>query len=263
MLHFCCGVPFVALDFTLKYTTYITMKLRNTYYGMSAVALLLLGACGKGGSNVRDIFGLDRSSPDEFSVVSRPPLTVPKEFYLTPPGVEVEKPESARADVQAKKLLEAEMTLPEVPVFESSVRGVDASEVLGVSGSSALSLSIPEPVDITKEMAAPVASISSDDVASSAEEALLGRVGANQADPEIRSKLKQEAWETQKAAEKESVWDALRGETVTSEEPVVDAQEEAERIVSNKEEGKAINEGDVKLDDPAEQTPLQRIMSWF
>lgn len=240
-----------------------SMKHRITYSSISAILLLSLSGCGKGGSNVRDVLGLDRSSPDEFAVVSRPPLTVPKEFYLLPPGAESEKPEAARADVQAQKLLEAEITLPEIPPLDESLSSVDASEILGTSGANDLSLSIPEPMVTTQEADVPVASVSSDDLPTTAEEQLLNRTGANTADPDIRSKLKQEAWENKESAKKESVWDALRGESSVAEEAVVDAPQEAERIVSNKEEGKAAHEGDVKLDDPADDTPLQRIMKWF
>jgi len=226
--------------------------------------LLSLSACGKGGSNVRDVMGLERSSPDEFAVVSRPPLTVPKEFYLMPPGAGGEKPEEARADFQAKKLLEAESTttLPAIPSLDETVSNIDASDVLGDSGAGSLSLSIPEPV-VTDEIDVPVASISTNELPSSAEERLLGRVGADAADPEIRSKLKQEAWEAKQAVEEETVWDALRGEKIDTTEAVVDAPEEAERIVTNKEEGKAINDGEVELDDPSKKTTLQRIMNWF
>ena len=39
------------------------------------------------GAEVRGNLGLDRRSPDAFNVVARPPLTVPKEFLLTPPDV--------------------------------------------------------------------------------------------------------------------------------------------------------------------------------
>ncbi len=239
------------------------MKHRITYSSISAVLLLALSGCGKGGSNVRDVLGLDRTSPDEFAVVSRPPLTVPKEFYLLPPGAGAETPDAARADMQAKKVLEAEITLPEVPSPDETLRAVDASEVLGTSGANDLRLSIPEPIITTQETDVPVASVSTNDLPSTAEEQLLSRTGANDADPDIRSKLKQEAWETKQSAESESVWDALKGENTVMDEAVVDAPQEAERLVSNKEEGKAANEGDVKLDDPADDTPLQRMMKWF
>ena len=53
---------------------------------LCVTALVVLAGCT--GSNVRNTLGLNRRSPDAFSVVSRPPLTVPKEFYLVAPGSE-------------------------------------------------------------------------------------------------------------------------------------------------------------------------------
>jgi len=49
-------------------------------------AMIMLAGCT--GSDVRNTLGLGRRSPDAFSVVSRPPLTVPKEFLLVQPGSE-------------------------------------------------------------------------------------------------------------------------------------------------------------------------------
>ncbi len=50
---------------------------------LSMMAIGVLTACTSG--EVRDNLGLHRSKPDEFKVVSRPPLSVPPEFSLTPP----------------------------------------------------------------------------------------------------------------------------------------------------------------------------------
>lgn len=44
---------------------------------------LALSACE--GGEVRETLGITRDAPDEFVVVSRPPLSVPPEFDLTPP----------------------------------------------------------------------------------------------------------------------------------------------------------------------------------
>ncbi len=45
---------------------------------------LLLAACS--GGEVRRSIGLDQEAPDEFMVLSRPPLSVPPDFNLRPPG---------------------------------------------------------------------------------------------------------------------------------------------------------------------------------
>lgn len=46
-----------------------------------AVAVTLSGC----GNQVRETLGLNRQAPDEFQVVSRPPLTLPPEYRLRPP----------------------------------------------------------------------------------------------------------------------------------------------------------------------------------
>lgn len=47
------------------------------------VALSILTSCSTG---VKDSMGLSRGSPDEFSVVSNPPLTIPPDFSLRAPS---------------------------------------------------------------------------------------------------------------------------------------------------------------------------------
>jgi len=56
------------------------MKRMRSYLALG-LAALSLAACG----DVRDDLGLGRSSPDEFAVVDRAPLSVPPEFTLRPP----------------------------------------------------------------------------------------------------------------------------------------------------------------------------------
>jgi len=51
-----------------------------------SASALLLSACASG--SVKQTLGLDSRAPDEFRVVSRPPLSVPPQFDLRPPGVE-------------------------------------------------------------------------------------------------------------------------------------------------------------------------------
>jgi hypothetical protein len=50
---------------------------------VSTAAILSLSACG---GNVEDSLGLSKKAPDEYSVVSHPPLEVPPEFGLRPPS---------------------------------------------------------------------------------------------------------------------------------------------------------------------------------
>ena len=60
------------------------MKKSSLCYMTAALALLT--ACGE--TTVKETLGLDRRAPDEFRVVSRPPLSMPPQFDLRPPSVE-------------------------------------------------------------------------------------------------------------------------------------------------------------------------------
>lgn len=50
------------------------------------LAALCVSACG--GTTVKETLGIDKRAPDEFRVVSRPPLSVPPQFDLRPPGAD-------------------------------------------------------------------------------------------------------------------------------------------------------------------------------
>jgi hypothetical protein len=67
------------------------------------LACMLLSACS--GGTVKQTLGLDRSAPDEFRVVSRPPLSVPPEFNLRPPSATDSGPASPPASLQAQSLV--------------------------------------------------------------------------------------------------------------------------------------------------------------
>ena len=52
-------------------------------YAFAILACLVLAACG---SDVSETFGYGKSAPDEFTVISRPPLILPPDYNLRPPG---------------------------------------------------------------------------------------------------------------------------------------------------------------------------------
>lgn len=77
-------------------------SMKNIQKVLLMLAPLLLAACG--GGSIQDTLGLNREAPDEFTVVSRPPLTVPPEFNLRPPGPG-EAPLGVPATTQARELI--------------------------------------------------------------------------------------------------------------------------------------------------------------
>ena len=64
-------------------------------------SLLLLGC-----SDLRRVVGLDRVAPDEFSVESRAPLTIPPEFELRPPQPGAPRPQEGTAADKARKVID-------------------------------------------------------------------------------------------------------------------------------------------------------------
>ncbi len=178
--------------------------------------------------DVKDTLGLSRTAPDEFRVVSRPPLSVPKEFYLTPPVAGGERGFGQSTETQAKQLVLGEKN----GVMELSLERREAS---------------------LAETAAPV--VSSAPATSTGESQFLQRAGAEKADPQIREKIYQER--AAYGEEEPGLIDRLRGEG--SGDPVVNAQEEAQRIITNKEEGKPVNAGDVPVIDPKQKSTIERI----
>lgn len=53
---------------------------------LPVVALLAGSVLLAGCTDMRRALGIERSTPDEFAVTARPPLTVPPDFSLRPPG---------------------------------------------------------------------------------------------------------------------------------------------------------------------------------
>jgi len=72
--------------------------------GLAAIALTLaLSACSRG--ETQRMFGLERTSPDEFQVVRQTPLSVPPDFRLRPPQPGAERPAERTVQAQARDAL--------------------------------------------------------------------------------------------------------------------------------------------------------------
>ena len=66
-----------------------------------AVALLLPGC-----SDFKRTIGIDKTSPDEFAVESRAPLTIPPDFDLRPPQPGASRPQEKSSGQQARQVIE-------------------------------------------------------------------------------------------------------------------------------------------------------------
>lgn len=79
------------------------MMTRKTISACAMLSLLALSACGNGDANVKEELGLKVAPPDEFSVVTRAPLSVPPDYTLRPPRPGAERPMEISVREQAKK----------------------------------------------------------------------------------------------------------------------------------------------------------------
>lgn len=66
-----------------------------------AAAVAALAGC----DSAKEVFGLNKSSPDEFAVVTRAPLVIPPEFGLRPPEPGAARPQDAPAAQAARNIL--------------------------------------------------------------------------------------------------------------------------------------------------------------
>jgi hypothetical protein len=179
---------------------------------VSALSLLLTGCAA---NTVKEAFGIDNRAPDEFRVVSRPPLSVPPQFELRPPsadGAPTDTPAYAKA--------------------QSLVTG----DPNGVTADTAVKPVAIKSLDKTAK--------GSDKSTTAAESNFLSKAGAAQADPEVKQKLTEEkiAQQIKKEEDGESMWNRITFQS-GSKEPVVKADEEAARIKKAAQEGKPVTEG--------------------
>jgi hypothetical protein len=187
---------------------------------------LLLAACADG--SVRDTLGLNRDAPDEFTVVSRPPLSVPPEFTLRPPqpGAPALGPS---ADEKARGVLlgQPAATLPDVN-------------------------RLTEPT-----VATAVTPVIETDAPTAGDMALLKHAGADSAMDDIREKLAVDAQTPADTSHAKTLYDKLTG--ASKDEPVVDAPKEAERLRTDKDEGKPATAGDVPVEETKPKSVLDSI----
>ena len=89
---------------------------------------LALSACNTKGESVQEMMGMDRSGPDAFNVVSRPPLSMPPEFELRPPApVGTPGPGEPRMDNIARGLITGEEPEASTAVISVGSTGLEST----------------------------------------------------------------------------------------------------------------------------------------
>jgi hypothetical protein len=195
--------------------------MKKWLYSLGIMATL--SACGEG--SVKENLGLVRQPPDEFKVVSRAPLTVPKEFFLYPPEEASSRASYMASDNIAKEALLGGMNESQAGYLEHYQEDYQTTAVPDTA----------------------VESVGTSTLASPAEEGLLQKMQARQADPNIRTLLSEEI--NAEAQKDEELLSKIK-QPIKSQEPIVDAEAERERLKKNKEKGKAVNEGNVPTVTP-------------
>lgn len=113
---------------------------------MALAALLLAGCADK----VKKTLGMERTAPDEFSVVERAPLTLPPDFNLMPPQDGADIPVSG--DAVAKELvLGSESNAPKA----AAPAGMSAAENLLLQKAGTVDPTIRQKLYVEKDAAQP------------------------------------------------------------------------------------------------------------
>lgn len=186
---------------------------------------LALPAC----SSVRRTFGIDRSVPDEFAVVSRAPLAMPPDFALHPPRPGAPRPQEGTSSQRA-----------EAVVFGSNTqRGSATAGQGGVAGQGGRT--------------APV---------TAGEGALLTRAGADRAQPDIRQVVERETANLE-LADRSFVDRLMFWQTQPPPGTVVDPRAESARLANNAALGRPLNEGDVPVIERRRRAPLEGMFDWL
>ncbi len=177
------------------------------------LAVGVLAGCG----DARKALGFDKSTPDEFKIVSRAPLSLPPEYALRPP-----QPGAVRPQEQA---------IPQ--------RALAA--VTGGSGASG-----GRPVSTS--------------AGSVGETALLARVGAERASPDIREIIERES-SVLSEADKTFLDSLMFWRKPEDRSPVVDPNREAQRLRENAALGRPVNEGDTPTIRRRKRAPLEGLFN--
>ncbi|WP_188263119.1 DUF3035 domain-containing protein [Azospirillum tabaci] len=185
---------------------------RGPLLGLALVALALTGC-----TDVRRSIGLDRTSPDEFTVVSRAPLTMPPSLARLPEP----RPGAARPQDATSAAVAA------ASVFGGSSRATATAAGGRTTGGTA------------------------------GESALIAQAGAKSGiEPGIRNKVDQETTQLV-VADKSWIDSLLFWQTQEQPYEVVDPKKENQRLREAQATGKALNDGTVPTIERKRRAPLE------
>jgi len=180
--------------------------MKRTAYIGTTLALLVMGLSGC--SDTRKALGIDKAPPDEFSVVSGAPLTMPPDFNLRPPRSPSDKPPSETAAQAGRQTV--------FRVSDAKTPAVVASTQVGTNGAAL----------------------------SPGEQALIAKAGAAGADPSIRQQVDKDTAQLNEDNSGGFVDSLLFWREPPPPGEAVDASREAQRLRENAALGKPASVGD-------------------
>ncbi len=211
---------------------------------LATCSLLTLTACS--GGTVKETLGIGQKAPDEFRVVSRPPLSVPPQFNLRPPSNNATSPTVIPADKQAKSIITGSQE-----TVNGDSRSVDTA-VIPVD-SAALPSATTEKNKKSQNIA--------NENKSASESQFLQNIGVDKADPKVRDDLTQQKLAEQETQEEDGWWSKV-SKTNSKKDTLVDAKKEAERIKANKAKNKPVTEGETPDVKDKDHGVLGNIFGW-
>lgn len=201
---------------------------------LASLCTLALSACSSG---VKETLGINKKAPDEFKVLSRPPLSMPPEFSLRPPADGSEGEDSASPREEAK----------------SAVFGTDKKAPASNASANKIVLSPGKAETAVKPVSSGTLG------GSNAEAVFLRNAGADTTDNGAREELSRE--EARKQWEEKSTLETLTT-LPEKKEPVVDAKAEADRLKQNQTEGKPVTEGETPESQPSDRGILGNVFGF-
>lgn len=207
-----------------------------------AIAALMTGVLGLSAcSDVRDVFGNRKDPPDEFQVVARAPLALPPNFDLRPPQPGADRPqEGSTTDMAARRILGrgAARTSQGATGQGSTGTAPGAASSGGFSGGFGFG-GFGAPLG-SAPAAAPTPSVG---VTTRGADELRGRLGVDEAQPDIRQVVNEEteefAYDTRYPIDRLLFWKPEPPKGI-----VVDPNQENRRLKQNSALGKPVTDGD-------------------
>jgi len=187
--------------------------MKSSYRLLPVILCAALAGCGSS-SDLRDKLGLVHQAPDEFRVLPRPPLSVPPEFNLRPPGQESEYASGQPAENRAHdEVLGNEAGIPPQPRASTAV--------------------VP---------------VTSGSLPSGGDAQLLSNAGAGKADPRIRQRILDDTTNGGVAHDSSYLFGGKK-----QEDTEVDPTKEAQRLKNDKAQNKPPTTGDTPVIAPQDK----------